>query len=232
MSNASRTLLFNIHTLDWDDELLRLLDIPRRDVAGGSLLERGVWRDGGRVVRPADCRWPVVPATSKRPRSARPVSKPGSAKNTYGTGCFLLLNIGPRPIASRHGLLTTVGWRIGGESTYCLEGSVFIAGAAVQWLRDGLGLIRRSADVEALAAAVPDAGGVTFVPAFVGLGAPLLGSVCPRRNFGLTRGTTAAHLARATVESMAFQSRDLLRAMQQDAGAQAGRVESRRRREP
>jgi glycerol kinase len=144
--------------------------------------------------------------------------EPGSAKNTYGTGCFMLLNIGDKPRASKHNLVTTVGWQVGGQTTYCLEGSVFIAGAVVQWLRDGLGIIKTSAEVQQLATSVPDSGGVVIVPAFVGLGAPHWDPYARGAIFGITRGTTAAHIARAAVESMAFQSRDLLEAMRADAG--------------
>ena len=144
--------------------------------------------------------------------------EPGSAKNTYGTGCFMLLNTGDKPRQSQHKLLTTVGWQIDGKTTYCLEGSVFIAGAVVQWLRDGLGIIKSSAEVAKLAASVPDTGGVFFVPAFVGLGAPHWDPYARGAIFGITRGTTGGHIARAAVESMAFQSRDLLEAMRADAG--------------
>jgi glycerol kinase len=144
--------------------------------------------------------------------------EPGSAKNTYGTGCFMLLNVGEKPLRSEHKLVTTVGWQIGGKATYCLEGSVFVAGAVVQWLRDGLGIIKSSSEVQRLATSVPDSGGVVVVPAFVGLGAPHWDPYARGAIFGITRGTTAAHLARAAVESMAFQSRDLLEAMRADAG--------------
>ncbi len=144
--------------------------------------------------------------------------RPGSAKNTYGTGCFLLLNTGAEPVVSQRGLLTTVAWRIGDRTTYALEGSVFIAGAAVQWLRDGLGLIRTAAETEALARSVSDTGGVYFVPAFVGLGAPYWDMFARGTVVGLTRGTTAAHLARAALEAIAYQSRDVLEAMAGDAG--------------
>jgi glycerol kinase len=139
------------------------------------------------------------------------------AKNTYGTGCFLLLNTGAKPVASRHQLLTTLAWKIGGRTEYALEGSVFIGGAVVQWLRDGLGIIQSSAEVEKLAASVPDSGGVYLVPAFVGLGAPHWDPYARGSLFGITRGTTAAHIARAAVESMAYQSCDLLEAMRSDA---------------
>jgi glycerol kinase len=143
---------------------------------------------------------------------------PGEAKNTYGTGCFMLLNTGPAPITSSHGLLTTIAWRIDGRSAYALEGSVFIAGAAIQWLRDGLGLVRSAAESQALAESVSDTGGVYFVPAFVGLGAPHWDMYARGTIVGLTRGTTGAHLARAALEAIAFQSRDVLEAMAADAG--------------
>jgi glycerol kinase len=142
---------------------------------------------------------------------------PGAAKNTYGTGCFMLLNTGEKPVESKNNLLTTIGWSINGRTTYCLEGSVFIAGAVVQWLRDGLGIIKNSADVEQLAATVDDSGGVYFVPAFVGLGAPYWDPYARGTIVGLTRGTTAGHIARAAVESMAFQTRDLAEAMRKDS---------------
>src|SRR4029434_7136551 len=143
---------------------------------------------------------------------------PGGAKNTYGTGCFVLLNTGPDPVASSHGLLTTIAWRIDERSAYALEGSVFIAGAAIQWLRDGLGVLRSAAESQALAESVPDTGGVYFVPAFVGLGAPHWDMYARWTTVGLTRGTTGAHLARAALEAIAFQSLDVLEAMAADAG--------------
>ncbi len=168
VSNASRTLLFNIHTLQWDDELLRAMDVPRAmlpEVCSSS-----------EQIGPTSEEWFGGPITiggcagdQQAATFGQACFTPGAAKNTYGTGCFLLWNTGSKPVASRHGLLTTVGWRVGNEVTYCLEGSVFVAGAAVQWLRDGLGLIRKSEEIEALAASVPDAGGVMFVPALTGL---------------------------------------------------------------
>jgi glycerol kinase len=142
---------------------------------------------------------------------------PGDAKNTYGTGCFLLLNTGPAPVVSSHGLLTTIAWRIDGQTSYALEGSVFVAGAAIQWLRDGLGIVRNAAESQALAESVPDTGGVYFVPAFVGLGAPHWDMYARGTIVGLTRGTTGAHLVRAALEAIAFQSRDVLEAMAADA---------------
>jgi glycerol kinase len=147
--------------------------------------------------------------------------EPGAAKNTYGTGCFLLLNTGATPVPSRRGLLTTIAWQIGPRTTYALEGSVFIAGAVVQWLRDGLGLIHTAAESEALASSVANADGIYFVPAFVGLGAPYWDMYARGTIVGLTRGTTAAHLARAALEAIAYQSRDVLEAMAADAGSAA-----------
>jgi len=218
-SNASRTLIFNIHTLDWDDQLLRILDIPR------AMLPEV--RSSSEVYAHTDDEWfgrPIPIAGDAGDQQAATFGQgcfePGTAKNTYGTGCFMLLNTGCKPVSSRNNLLTTIGWRLGDEVTYCLEGSVFIAGAVVQWLRDGLGLIENSADVERLAATVSDAGGVCFVPAFVGLGAPHWDPYACGTILGITRGTTAGHIARAAVESMAFQSRDLLDAMQKDAGVE------------
>jgi glycerol kinase len=150
--------------------------------------------------------------------------RPGMAKNTYGTGCFILLNTGSRAASSESGLLTTIGWRVGGEVTYCLEGSVFVAGAAVQWLRDGLGIIKTSKDAERLAAKVKDSGGVYFVPALVGLGAPYWDPYARGTIVGLERGTTAAHLARATIEAMAYQSHEVVEAMEADAGMRLERL--------
>ncbi|HLA83591.1 MAG TPA: glycerol kinase GlpK [Thermoguttaceae bacterium] len=215
-SNASRTLLLNIHTLAWDDELLAALDVPR------AMLPE--IRPSSEVYGETDAQWfgrPVPLAAAIGDQQAATFGQncftPGSVKNTYGTGCFMLMNTGRRPVESRHNLLATVGWQIAGQTTYCLEGSVFIAGAVVQWLRDGLGLIKTSADVERLAMSVPDSGGVYLVPAFVGLGAPHWDSRARGAIFGLTRGATAGHLARAAVESIAFQTRDVLEAMSQDA---------------
>lgn len=216
-SNASRTLLFNIHELDWDDELLRILDIPRAmlpEVLPSSHVYGQMQADwlGSEIPISGDA------GDQQAATFGQACFEPGSAKNTYGTGCFLLLNTGDRPIKSENNLLTTIGWGVGGEVTYCLEGSVFIAGAVVQWLRDGLGLIKNSAEIEQLATSVPDSDGVVVVPAFTGLGAPHWDPYARGAVFGITRGTSAGHLARAAVESMAFQTCDLLDAMQKDAG--------------
>ena len=217
VSNASRTLIFNIHTLDWDDELLRILDIPR------AMLPEV--RSSSERYGETSPEWfgaPITIAGNAGDQQAATFGQacfqPGTAKNTYGTGCFMLLNTGAEAVASRHNLLTTIGWKIDGKVTYCLEGSVFVAGAVVQWLRDGLKVIQSSSDVEPLAQSVPDAHGVYFVPAFVGLGAPYWDPYARGAILGLTRGTTTAHIARAAVESMAYQTRDLLDAMQKDAG--------------
>jgi glycerol kinase len=217
LSNASRTLLLNIHTLDWADELLGILDVPR------AMLPEV--RSSSEIYGQTDDAWfggPIAIAGDAGDQQAALFGQacftPGSAKNTYGTGCFLLMNTGETLTPSRNRLLTTIGWQLGGKVTYCLEGSVFVAGAAVQWLRDGLGIIESLADVERLAASVPDSGGVYFVPAFVGLGAPHWDPYARGSIFGLTRGVSAAHLARATVESIAYQTCDVLRAMRNDAG--------------
>jgi glycerol kinase len=223
VSNASRTLMFNIRTLDWDDDLLRALDVPRRmlpEVRSSSEVYGETVPDlFGGPIRIAGAAGDQQAATF-----GQACFDSGSAKNTYGTGCFMLLNTGKEPVPSRNGLLTTVGWKLGGEVTYCLEGSVFIAGAVVQWLRDGLKAIATSAQVEAVAATVPDSGGVYLVPAFVGLGAPYWDPYARGVIVGLERSTTVGHVARAAVESMAYQSRDVLDAMQRDAGLKLGQL--------
>ena len=216
-SNASRTLLFNIHTLEWDDELLRILGVPRQMLPE----VRGCSERYGETA-PALFGGPILIAGAAGDQQAalfgQACFEPGTAKNTYGTGCFMLLNTGPQAVPSAHGLLTTIAWRIGDHTTYCLEGAVFIAGAAVQWVRDGLKAIQSSAEVERLAATVDDAGGVYLVPAFVGLGAPHWDPYARGLIIGLTRDTRIGHIARATVDAMAYQTRDVLEVMQQDAG--------------
>jgi glycerol kinase len=213
-SNASRTLLFDIHRGRWDEDLLHLLDVP------ASLLPHVVPSSG--VIANTTLFGAAIPVAGiagdqQAAIFGQACHRPGMAKNTYGTGCFMLMNTGRQPVASHNNLLTTVGWTIDGRTDYMLEGSVFMAGATVQWLRDGLGIIERSSDVEALATSVPDAGGVIFVPAFVGLGAPYWDAYARGTIVGMTRGTTKAHIARATLESIAYQSADLLEAMQKDA---------------
>ena len=217
VSNASRTLLFNIHTLQWDDELLKVLGVPKAMLpevkSSSEVYGHAAEELFGRSLPIAGCAGDQQAATF-----GQACFQPGSAKNTYGTGCFLLMNTGETAVPSKNQLLTTIGWQLNGKTTYCLEGAVFVAGAAVQWLRDGLGIIKNSSDVEALAASVADAGNVYLVPAFVGLGAPYWDAYARGGLLGVTRGTTAAHIARAAVESMAYQTRDLLDAMNRDAG--------------
>ena len=217
VTNASRTMLFNIHTLRWDDELLRLLDIPSAllpDVRASSEVFGEVATSLGLAGVPIA----GVAGDQQAALFGQMCRSPGMSKNTYGTGCFLLQNIGDAPTSSRHQLVTTVAWKIGQRTDYALEGSVFIGGAVVQWLRDGLGLIRTAAEIEPLALSVPDNGGVYFVPAFAGLGAPHWDPFARGAIVGITRGTTAGHIARAALESIAFQVADLLDAMAADCG--------------
>jgi glycerol kinase len=218
VTNASRTMLFNIHTMRWDDDLLRLLDIPASvlpEVRSSSEVYGRVSTTLGMAGVPIA----GVAGDQQAALFGQMCRTPGMSKNTYGTGCFLLQNIGETPLPSRHRLVTTVAWRVGGRTAYALEGSIFIGGAVVQWLRDGLGLIRQASDVEALAASVPDNGGVYLVPAFAGLGAPHWDPYARGTIVGITRGTTGGHLARAALESIAFQVADLLEAMQKDAAS-------------
>jgi len=216
-SNASRTLLFNLHSLDWDSELLEILQVPRAmlpDVLSSSEVYGET--DGQLFGAPI----PIAAAIGDQQAAlfGQNCFHPGTSKITYGTGCFLLLNTGARAAPSQHGLLTSVAWKRNQEAVYCLEGSIFIAGAVVQWLRDGLGLIASAPEVGSLAASVSDSGGVYFVPAFVGLGAPYWNPYARGTILGLTRGTRRAHIARAAIESIAYQARAVLAAMQQDAG--------------
>ncbi len=217
VSNAARTLLFNIHTMEWDDTLLEILGVPRAMLP--EVRSNSEWF-GETEASLLGAAVPITGAAGDQQAAlfGQACFEPGSAKNTYGTGCFLLLNTGPKAVPSKHGLLTTVAWRLNGETTYCLEGAVFVAGAAVQWVRDGLKAIQSSAEVERLAATVDDAGGVYLVPAFVGLGAPYWDPYARGLIIGLTRDTIIGHIARATVDSMAYQTRDVLDLMQQEAG--------------
>jgi glycerol kinase len=216
-SNASRTLCFNIRTLDWDEGLCRCLGVPR------ALLPRvspsvGFFAETTEGPLPAGIPVAGIAGDQQAALFGQACVEPGMAKNTYGTGCFALLNTGPRAVASERGLLTTVAWTVDGRTSYALEGSVFVAGAAVQWLRDGLGIIAKADETEALADSVPDTGGVYLVPAFVGLGAPYWDPYARGAMVGLTRGTTRAHIARAALEAIAYQSRDVLSTMVEDAG--------------
>jgi len=215
-SNASRTMLFNIHTGDWDHELLDLFRVPismMPAVRASSHVYGEVSETGLEKIPIAG-----IAGDQQAALFGQRCIRPGLTKNTYGTGCFMLQNTGMRAVPSSNRLVTTVAWKIAETTEYALEGSVFVGGAVVQWLRDGLGLIRKSEEVEALAKSVPDNGGVYFVPAFVGLGAPHWDSYARGSIFGLTRGTTAGHLARAAVESIAYQVADLLDSMRKDSG--------------
>jgi glycerol kinase len=217
-SNASRTMLFNIHTGDWDRELLDLFQVPLSmmpAVRGSS----GVYGEVTGIKELETISLAGVGGDQQAALFGQRCIRPGLTKNTYGTGCFMLQNTGTRAVPSSNRLLTTVAWKIKETTEYALEGSVFVGGAVVQWLRDGLGLVRKSEDIEALAQSVPDNGGVYFVPAFVGLGAPHWDSYARGSMFGLTRGTNAGHLARAALESIAYQVADLLDAMRLDSAA-------------
>jgi glycerol kinase len=216
-SNASRTLLAGLRTGEWDPGLAKILNIPP-EVLPAILPSSGVFGeiDGIEALRGV----PVAGIAGDQQAAlfGQGCFRAGMAKNTYGTGCFMLMNTGTRPVVSKHRLLSTIAWRIGGRTEYALEGSVFVGGAVVQWLRDGLGLFSRSSEVEALAASVPDNGGVAIVPAFAGLGAPYWDPAARGAIVGVTRGTMAAHLARASLESIAFQTADLIGAMESDSG--------------
>jgi glycerol kinase len=216
-SNASRTLLFNLHTGAWDDALLARFRVPRA-VLPEVRPSSGVFGEISAIPGLRGMPIAGVAGDQQAALFGQACFEPGLAKNTYGTGCFMLMQTGSVAPVSRHGLLTTVAWEIAGRRQYALEGSVFIAGAVVQWLRDGLGLIKKAADIEALAASVPDTGGVYFVPAFAGLGAPHWDAYARGVIAGLTRGSTRAHLARAALEAIAFQNHDVLEAMQADSG--------------
>jgi glycerol kinase len=216
VGNASRTMLFNIHLMRWDQQLLDLFDIP------AALLPEVV--SSAEEIGNARAEWfgrPIPVAGIAGDQQAATFGQachhPGMVKNTYGTGCFMLMHAGAHPAVSRHRLLSTVGWRVGGRTDYLLEGSVFMGGATIQWLRDGLGIIEKSADVEALALSVPDNGGVFLVPAFAGLGAPHWDPYARGALVGMTRGTGRGHIARAALEAIAYQSAELLGAMQKDA---------------
>ncbi len=215
-SNAARTLLFNIHTLKWDEELLRIFDIPAQ-LLPRVLPSAGLFGETDAHLLGAPIPITGVAGDQQAALFGQCCFDAGEVKNTYGTGGFLLMNTGSEPIRSAHGLLTTVGWQIGKDVCYALEGSVFVCGAAVQWLRDGLGVISSAAEIEALAQGVPDTDGVYFVPALTGLGAPYWDPYARGTIVGISRGTTKAHLARATLEAMAFQTLDVLEAMRRDA---------------
>jgi len=217
VSNASRTLLFNIHKLDWDDDLLNLLGVPRAmlpEIVSSS----EIYGHTEATLLGAPVPIAGMAGDQQAALFGQACFQAGTAKNTYGTGCFALLNTGATPVASQKGLLTSVAWKLGAEVSYCLEGAVFIAGAVVQWLRDRLRIIATSSDIEPLAASVPDSAGIYLVPAFVGLGAPHWDPYARGTLIGITRDTTQAHIARAALESIAYQTCAVLRLMQQEAG--------------
>lgn len=217
VSNASRTMLFNIHTLNWDEDLMKLFGIPMSmlpEVHSSSEIY------GYTKTTIFAHKVPVAGIAGDQQAAlfGQMCTTPGSVKNTYGTGCFLLMNSGTKPIKSSHNLLTTIAWKIGDTVNYALEGSIFVGGSVVQWLRDGLGIIKSSSEIESLAMTVPDNGGVYFVPALTGLGAPYWDQYAKGTICGLTRGTTAAHIARAALEGIAFETMDIVNAMEHDAG--------------
>ncbi|MGL5979386.1 MAG: glycerol kinase GlpK [Phocaeicola sp.] len=217
VSNASRTMLYNIYDLKWDDELLELFDIPASmlpEVKSSSEVY-------GHTTTTIFAHKVPIAGIAGDQQSAlfgQMCVEPGSIKNTYGTGCFLLMNSGTKPISSKNHLITTIAWKIGDTVNYALEGSVFVGGSVVQWLRDGLGIIKSSSEVEELAASVEDTHGVYFVPALTGLGAPHWDQHCRGAIYGISRGTTTAHIARAALEGIAFQTMDIVEAMQKDSG--------------
>lgn len=217
VTNASRTMLYNIHKGEWDDELLTLFNIPK------SLLPEvkqssEVYGETETGVLHANIPIAGIAGDQQAALFGQMCTQPGMVKNTYGTGCFMLMNTGEKAVSSKNNLLTTIAWKINGKTEYALEGSIFIAGAVVQWLRDGLQIIRASSDIEALATQVNDTNGVYMVPAFAGLGAPHWNQHARGSIFGLTRGTSNAHIARAALESIAYQTTDVLKAMEADSG--------------
>ena len=223
VSNASRTMVYNIHDLCWDKELLDLFGIPESmmpQVRSSS----EVYGHTKTTLFAHEVPISGIAGDQQAALFGQMCTEPGSVKNTYGTGCFLLMNSGEKPIMSSNNLLTTIAWKIGDKVNYALEGSIFVAGSVVQWLRDGLGIIRSSSEVEGLAASVPDNGGVYFVPALTGLGAPYWDQYAKGCLYGISRGTTAAHIARAALEGIAFQTMDIVNAMQKDAGVELGEL--------
>jgi len=217
VSNASRTMLFNIHSLQWDKDLLEFFDIPESmlpEVHASS----EVYGYTKTTIFAHEVPIGGIAGDQQAALFGQMCTEPGAMKNTYGTGCFLLMNSGDKPILSANNLLTTIAWKIKDKVSYALEGSIFVGGSVVQWLRDGLGIIKSSSEIEALAETVPDNGGVYFVPALTGLGAPYWDPYAKGSITGLTRGTTAGHIARAALEGIAFQTMDIAHAMEKDAG--------------
>ena len=217
VSNASRTMVYNIHDLCWDKDLLELFGIPESMMPQVKSSSE-VYGYTKTTLFAHEVPIAGIAGDQQAALFGQMCTEPGSVKNTYGTGCFLLMNSGEKPITSSNNLLTTIAWKIGDKVNYALEGSIFVAGSVVQWLRDGLGIIKSSSEVEALAASVEDNGGVYFVPALTGLGAPYWDQYAKGCLYGISRGTTAAHIARAALEGIAFQTMDIVNAMQKDAG--------------
>ncbi|WP_419868974.1 glycerol kinase GlpK [Chryseobacterium sp. CT-SW4] len=217
VSNASRTMLLNIHTMEWDEELLRLFNIPKAILPE---IKQSSEVYGETATTLFSTKIPIAGIAGDQQAAlfGQMCTKPGMVKNTYGTGCFLLMNTGNEAVESKNNLLTTVAWKINGQVTYALEGSVFVGGAAIQWLRDNLGIIRSADEVNRLAKTVDDNGGVYFVPALTGLGAPYWDQYARGTIVGITRGTTSGHIARATLEGIAFQVVDIVKAMEADSG--------------
>jgi len=217
ITNASRTMLLNIHTGDWDDELLKIFDIPK-SILPAVKASSEVYGTSQTIAPSTEIPIAGIAGDQQAALFGQQCTQPGMVKNTYGTGCFMLMNTGTKAFTSKNNLLTTVAWKINNNIEYALEGSIFIAGAVVQWLRDGLHFIHVSADVEKLASGVHETDGVFMVPAFAGLGAPHWNQYARGAIFGMTRGTTDAHIARATLESIAYQTNDVLKAMEADSG--------------
>ncbi len=218
VTNASRTMLFNIHTLRWDDDLLKLLNIPRSMMPEVKSCSE-VYGHTKTTIFAHEVPIAGIAGDQQSALFGQMCLTPGSIKNTYGTGCFVMLNIGDKPLLSKNNLLTTVAWKIGDKVKYALEGSIYVGGSVVQWLRDGLGFIKSSSEIEELASSVPDSGGVIFVPALTGLAAPYWDQYARGTIVGITRGTTRAHIARAALDGIAFQTYDIAQAMAKDMGA-------------
>ncbi len=217
VTNASRTMLFNIHTLDWDDELLQLFNIPRSMMPEVKSCSE-VYGHTKTTLFAHKVPISGIAGDQQAALFGQMCVEPGSVKNTYGTGCFLVMNTGEEPVESKNNLLTTIAWKIGDKVTYALEGSIFVGGSVVQWLRDGLGIIKSSDEIEALASTVTDSNGVYFVPALTGLAAPYWDQYARGLICGISRGTTAAHIARAALDGIAFQTYDIVEAMMRDTG--------------
>ena len=217
VSNASRTMLLNIHTAEWDDELLKIFSVPRSILPEVKASSK-IYGVTGNIIPDSHIPIAGIAGDQQAALFGQMCTQPGMVKNTYGTGCFMLMNTGTKAIASKNNLLTTIAWKIDDKVEYALEGSVFIAGAVVQWLRDGLKIIRTSNEVEELSASAGDSGGVYLVPAFAGLGAPHWNQHARGTLFGLTRGSSNAHIAKAALDSIAYQTYDVLKAMEADAG--------------